>query len=242
MQGKTRQETIINYLRVKPSNHGEVETVLLFIPEREKIKSEISTDERKLIEETFKEQGTNLIPIIVRRTQPDEEDREYEVVYGQKWCIVAEEIGIDRLWTWVFDLKDSEIPLIQEKMSALAGNQTSLEPAPSSKTSEVQMQETTQSSDSLVKAIEINLEPSLLTELKAGNIQVNIEIKPNIQLETKSTSDLNNKTELNKNYDKLSVEQLKQLAKDRGLSGYSKMKKAQLVKLHKNWDNNQQSQ
>jgi len=241
MERKTRQETIIHYLRVKPSNHGEIETVLLFIPEREKIKSEISTDERKLIEETFKEQGTNLIPLIVRRIEPDEKDREYEVVYGRKWCIVAEEIGIDRLWTWVFDLKDSEIPLIQEKMSALAGNQTSLELASSSKTSEVQMQETTQSSDGLVKAIEINLEPSLLTELKAGNIQVNIEIKPNIQLETKSTSDLNNKTELNKNYDKLSVEQLKQLAKDRGLSGYSKMKKAQLVKLHKNWDKNQQN-
>jgi len=123
MERKTRQETIIHYLRVKPSNHGEVETVLLFIPEQEKIKSEISTDERKLIEETFKEQGTNLIPIIVRRIEPDKEDREYEVVYGQKWCIVAEEIGIDRLWTWVFDLKDSEIPLIQEKMTALAGDQ-----------------------------------------------------------------------------------------------------------------------
>ncbi|MDR9405239.1 MAG: hypothetical protein RI580_17610 [Halothece sp. Uz-M2-17] len=123
MQEKTAQEKIIHYLRVKPSTHGEVETVLLAIPNKEKVKSEISQEERKLIEETFKEQGTNLIPIIVRRIEPDEEDHEYEVVYGQKWCIIADELRIDRLWTWVFDLKDSDVPLIQEKMAALAGSQ-----------------------------------------------------------------------------------------------------------------------
>jgi len=233
MQGKTRQETIINYLRVKPSNHGEVETVLLAIPEREKVKSEISQEERKLIEETFKEQGTNLIPIIVRRIEPDEEEHEYEVVYGQKWCIIAEELGIDRLWTWVFDLKDNEIPLIQEKMAALAGNQTSLEPAPSSKTSEVQAQETTQSSDGLVQAIEINLEKSLVTELKAGKIQVNFEIKP--------TPDTSGENELKKIYEEVNVANLKKLAKERGLSTSSKMKKAELVQLHLDWHRDQKN-
>lgn len=122
-----RQNTIINYLKVKPSSHGQLDIELLVIPELDKVKNDISPDERKLIEETFKEQGTNLIPIIVRRIEPDEEDREYEVVYGQKWCIIAEEMGIDRLWTWVFDLeedqKEDQIPLIQEKMAALAGSE-----------------------------------------------------------------------------------------------------------------------
>ncbi len=223
MQGKTRQETIIHYLRVKPSNHGEVETVLLKIPEREKIKGKISADERKLIEETFKEQGTNLIPIIVRRIEPDEEENEYEVVYGQKWCIIADELGIDRLWTWVFDLDDDQVPLIQEKMAALAGNQTS----------EVQAQPNNQSSDDLVKAIEINLEKSLVAELKAGNIQVNFEIKP-----TPNTSGEN---ELKRIYEEINVTNLKKLAKERGLSVSSKMKKAELVKLHLDWHHDQQS-
>jgi len=230
MQGKTRQETIIHYLRVKPSNHGEVETVLLKIPEREKIKGKISADERKLIEETFREQGTNLIPIIVRRIEPDEEEHEYEVVYGQKWCIIADELGIDRLWTWVFDLDDDQVPLIQEKMAALAGNQTS----------EVQAQPNNQSSDDLVKAIEINLEKSLVAELKAGNIQINIEIAPNIQLDTKPASYSKSQDKFEKNdYNQLNKEQLKQLAKERGLSGYSKMKKAELIQLHLDWHHDQ---
>jgi hypothetical protein len=179
MQGKTRQETIIDYLRVKPSNHGEVETVLLAIPEREKVKSEISQQERELIEETFKEQGTNLIPIIVRRIKPNEEEHEYEVVYGQKWCIIAEELGIDRLWTWVFDLEDDQVPLIQEKMKALAGNQEFFTQSESSKNQENQSQQVQEnSSDGLVKAIEVNLEPSLLAEVKAGKLQATFEIKP----------------------------------------------------------------
>lgn len=179
MQSKTRQETIIDYLRVKPSNHGEVETVLLAIPDKETVKSEISPDEKKLIEETFKEQGTNLIPIIVRRIEPDEEEHEYEVIYGKKWCIIAEELGIDRLWTWVFDLENDEVPLIQQKMAALAGSQeffTKLEPYEKEESQSQQVQE--KSSDGLVKAFEVNLEPSLLAEVKAGKIQATFEIKP----------------------------------------------------------------
>ncbi|MFW6296437.1 MAG: hypothetical protein ACOC04_04535 [Halothece sp.] len=179
MQETTDQETIINYLRVKPSNHGEVETVLLAVPDKETVKSEISPDERKLIEQTFKEQGTNLIPIIVRRIEPDEEEHEYEVVYGQKWCIIAEELGIDRLWTWVFDLENDEVPLIQQKMAALAESQeffTKLEPQKKEENQSQQVQEN--SSDGLVKAFEVNLEPSLLAEVKAGKIQATFEIKP----------------------------------------------------------------
>lgn len=179
MERKVRQETIIDYLRVKPSTHGEVETGLLAIPNKEKVKNEILQQERELIEETFKEQGTNLIPIIVRRIEPDEEDHEYEVVYGQKLCIIAEELEIDRLWTWVFDLEDDQVPLIQEKMGALAGNQEFFTKSESSKNQENQSQQVQEnSSDGLVKAIEVNLEPSLLAEVKAGKLQATFEIKP----------------------------------------------------------------
>lgn len=128
MSSDNRQNTIINYLKVQPSSHGQLDIELLAIPDKETVKSEISQDERKLIEQTFREQGTNLIPIIVRRIEPDKEEHEYEVVYGQKWCIIAEELGIERLWTWVFDLENDEVPLIQQKMAALAGSQPLLEP------------------------------------------------------------------------------------------------------------------
>ena len=217
MPEKTDQETIIHYLRVKPSNHGEVETVLLKIPEREKIKSEISADEWKLIEETFKEQGANLIPIIVRRIEPDEEEHEYEVVYGQKWCIIAEELGIDRLWTWVFDLENNQVPLIQEKMAALARDQKTDPPKPP---------------DGLVKAFEVNLEPSLLAEVKAGKIQATFEIKPTFKVEPQP---------LTKEYKKMTVAELKALAQEREITGFSKCRKAELVKLHQNWDEKQNS-
>jgi hypothetical protein len=200
MSNKTRQEKIIDYLRVKPSNHGEVETVLLAIPEREKIKSDISPDERKLIEETFKEQGTNLIPIIVRRIEPDEDDREYEVIYGQKSCIIAEEMGIDRLWTWVFDLEDDQVPLIQQKMDALAGNPVLEAESKPFFHQESQSKAQTQSYNDVVKAVEINLEQSLVSELKAGKIQVNFEIKP--------TSETSSDNELKKIYEQVSATNL----------------------------------
>ncbi|PNW65437.1 UNVERIFIED_CONTAM: hypothetical protein BEN50_22975 [Euhalothece sp. KZN 001] len=208
MERKVRQETIIDYLRVKPSTHGEVETGLLAIPNKEKVKNEILQQERELIEETFKEQGTNLIPIIVRRIEPDEEEHEYEVVYGQKWCIIAEELGIDRLWTWVFDLEDDQVPLIQEKMGALAGNKPS---------------------DGLVKAFEVNLEPSLLAELNEGKVQIHIEIKPTVEVQKKS---------ITKEYNQMNATELKALAKKRGLTGYSRLRKQELVKLHQDWDKN----
>jgi hypothetical protein len=235
MQSKSRQEKIINYLRVKPSNHGEIETVLLAIPHREQI--EISPNERQVIEDTFKEQGTNLIPIIVRRIEPDENECEYEVVYGQKWCIVAEELGIERLWAWVFDLEDSQIPLVREQMDALAGSQESPSPEP--------INQNHASSDGLVKAVELNLSPSLVTEVKgvmsdirgviadirAGNLYFNLAIQP-----TSSTSD----STPDKEYQKCTVRKLRTLAKERGLSGYSDMRKEELIQLHRDYDRRRQ--
>jgi len=230
MERKVRQETIIDYLRVKPSTHGEVETGLLAIPNKENVKNEILQQERELIEETFKEQGTNLIPIIVRRIEPDEEDHEYEVVYGQKLCIIADELGIDRLWTWVFDLEDDQVPLIQEKMKALAGNQEFFTQSESSKNQESQSQPVQEnSSDGLVKAIEVNLEPSLLAELNEGKVQIHIEIKPTVEVQKKS---------ITKEYNQMNATELKALAKKRGLTGYSRLRKEELVKLHQDWDKN----
>lgn len=40
-------------------------------------------------------------------------------------------------------------------------------------------------------------------------------------------------------YNKMTVDQLKNLAKERGITGYSNKKKQALIKLHKDWDKNQ---
>lgn len=109
-----RQETIINYLRVKPQSFGEVEAEIV------KAKGAIAPIKRQLIESTLKQQGTNLIPIVIRRIDEDDEGNEYEAIYGHEWVLIAHEMGINRLHAWIMDVTDDQIPEIQETMRMLA--------------------------------------------------------------------------------------------------------------------------
>ena len=111
-----RQERIIHYLRIKECNSGEIEIDI--------VKTEdqiIPPIKERLIKDTLKEQGINLIPIIIRRlSQEDPDENEYDCVYGQEWVIIAKELGIVRLNAWVMDVTDEEIPALQERMKMMA--------------------------------------------------------------------------------------------------------------------------
>jgi hypothetical protein len=119
MDENQRRDRIVSYLRIKPLNHGQIYTFQIAIPPSENI--DISSEKRESIKESLTQQGTNLIPLVVRRTQAYSEEEEYELVYGANWCLVAKELDVEKLWVWVFDLTDEEAATVKLEMQQLLG-------------------------------------------------------------------------------------------------------------------------
>ncbi|MCT7950099.1 Rho termination factor N-terminal domain-containing protein [Ancylothrix sp. C2] len=112
------QNALIKRLLPKAINHGQLDTDLIAI--RPGFLPEITPERRLAIEKSLQAQGGNLATIIVRRSEAYK-DEEYEVVYGEDWCFVAKELGISRLWVWVFDLTDEQAAALREEMQVLLG-------------------------------------------------------------------------------------------------------------------------
>lgn len=123
-----RQNRIIEYLKIKPTHHGQLETCLLAIPDG--ISLELPPERLEEIRTSLTEQGTNLIPLMVRRSDAYGDDFEYEVIYGEEWCAVARELDIDRLWVWMFDLDDEQARVARAEMARLAGGKVMISPVP----------------------------------------------------------------------------------------------------------------
>lgn len=123
MDTAERRDRIVEYLRIKPISHGQVYTFQIAIPESEAI--EIPFERRENLQTSLTQQGSNLIPLIVRRTEAYSEEEEYEVVYGADWCLVAKELDIEKLWVWVFDMTDEQAAAAKEEMQQLLGSSDS---------------------------------------------------------------------------------------------------------------------
>ncbi|MBD2677709.1 MULTISPECIES: helix-hairpin-helix domain-containing protein [Nostoc] len=119
MNNAERRDRIVEYLRIKSISHGQVYTFQIAIPESEVL--EISSEKCEYLKNSLIQQGTNLIPLIVRRTEAYSEEEEYEVVYGADWCFVAKELDIEKLWVWVFDMTDEQVVAAKEEMQQLLG-------------------------------------------------------------------------------------------------------------------------
>lgn len=124
MDDKQRRERIVNYLKIKPLNHGQIYTFQIAIPPSENV--DISFERREYLKMSLTQQGTNLIPLIVRRTEAYSEEEEYELVYGADWCQAAKELDIEKLWVWVFDMTDEEVSTTKEEMQYLLGSDQTL--------------------------------------------------------------------------------------------------------------------
>lgn len=123
MERSDRRIRIGEKLKATPNNHAQVYTSLIAIPPSER---EISPTRRQELEASLSQHQSNLIPLILRRTTAYTEDEEFEVIYGADWCIVAQEIGIEKLWVWVFDIPDEEVDNIKAEMQQLLGNNIAL--------------------------------------------------------------------------------------------------------------------
>lgn len=114
-----RRVQIGSYLGIKPITHGQIHTFQIAIPNAETI--EILPERREILAQTLKEHQSNLASLVVRRIEADDDEKEYEIVYGADWCIVAEELEIERLWVWVFDLTDEQAITMKTEMEKLFG-------------------------------------------------------------------------------------------------------------------------
>ena len=114
-----RRIQIGSYLGIQPITHGQIHTFQIAIPNAETI--EILPERREILAQTLKEHQSNLGSLVVRRTKAYDDEKEYEIVYGADWCIVAEELEIERLWVWVFDLTDEQAITMKTEMEKLFG-------------------------------------------------------------------------------------------------------------------------
>lgn len=119
MDSSERRARIRANLGIEPISHGQVYTFQIAIPALEQ--QNISLERRQVIEETLTQHKSNLITLIVRRTEAYSEEEEYEVVYGADWCLVAKELDIEKLWVWVFDMNDEQAAAAKDKMQQLLG-------------------------------------------------------------------------------------------------------------------------
>jgi hypothetical protein len=118
MDRSSDRNRIIEYLQIKPISHSQIYTSQIAVPETQGV--EIPRDRREALRRSLIEQGSNLIPLIVRRTEAYSNEEEYEVVCGADWCIVAKELGIEQMWAWVFEMTDEEVAVTQAEMEQLA--------------------------------------------------------------------------------------------------------------------------
>ncbi len=130
MERSQDQDRIVEYLRIKPISHSQIYTSQIAIPDS--LRKEILRDRREALRRSLIEQDSNLIPLIVRRTEAYSNEEEYEVVCGADWFIVAKELGIEQLWAWVFEMTDEEVAAAQAEMELLA-------PQPAQKTAQIEI-------------------------------------------------------------------------------------------------------
>lgn len=69
---------------------------------------DIPAERYKALVKSLSEQGSNLIPLIVRLTENDDSEQQYEIVRGADWYQVAKEAEIKELWAWIYEMTDEQ--------------------------------------------------------------------------------------------------------------------------------------
>ncbi|MFM9267037.1 ParB N-terminal domain-containing protein [Tychonema sp. BBK16] len=178
------QNRIVEYLRIKPISHSQIYTSQIARPDS--LRKEIIRDRREALRRSLIEQGSNLIPLIVRRTEAYSNEEEYEVVCGADWYTVAKELGIEQMWAWVFEMTDEEVAAAQAEMELLA-------PQPTQKTPQI---------ETLFQQFELSFQQKVESLTK----QIEQSIKKNEDLLKKQVKSLTEQ-----NFDRDQIGQIKDL-------------------------------
>ncbi|WP_293353490.1 MULTISPECIES: Rho termination factor (modular protein) [unclassified Microcoleus] len=178
------QNRIVEYLRIKPISHSQIYTSQIAVPETQG--GEIPRERREALRRSLIEQGSNLIPLIVRPTEAYSNEEEYEVVCGSDWCIVAKELGLEQMWAWVFEMTDEEVVAAQAEMEHLA-------PQPTQKTAQL---------ETLLQQFELSFQKKVESLTK----QIEQSVKKNEDLLKKQVKAL-----AEQNFDRDQITQIKHL-------------------------------
>jgi hypothetical protein len=231
-------KNIIDILTPKRINHGQLHTFQIAINQQDLVNIDLT--KRELIAKTLGKFKTNIFPIIVRDTDQYEDDQEYEVVYGADWCMIAKELEIEKLWVWIVELTDQQVISFRSEIEQLSNINPVINPI------EIRGENH--------QNLPVDL---ILREIKTLQNQVNNLGDRIDNFEAKSSYVANNlavlvqeeiakqlpKTEQNlpqptiiqsdnqgKNYHKMTVRDLRKIAKERKINSYSTMKKDALIK------------
>ena len=124
MSQDIRRELISKNLGIKPINHGQVHAFQIALPDSRK--QPVSLEKRQAIEQSLLAHQSNLISLIIRRTDAyTDEDIEYELVYGADWLQIAQDLEIEKVWAWVFDMTDEQAIAAIAEMESLTDAQPS---------------------------------------------------------------------------------------------------------------------
>ncbi|MGE5660503.1 MAG: Rho termination factor N-terminal domain-containing protein [Actinomycetota bacterium] len=246
MDRTERSNRIRANLGIEPIIHGQVYTFQVAIPSSQQ--QEIPLEKRQLLEETLTQHKTNLISLIVRKTDSYSEEEEYEVVYGADWCLVAKELEIEKLWVWVFDMNDEQAAAAKAEMEQLVGSTIIplSPPSPSDGISDLK---------NLIQKLEKNLLQKIenianqVEQLKQARITNEVEAILKQQQESfvkiieellKSQPPIKQQKASNelakqvtstgrKNYKNLTVPELRQLATEKNINIPSRMRKPEII-------------
>ena len=110
---KNRQEE----LPAQPVNLELISTSQISVPEAQV--TDISSQRHEALVKTLTEQGSNLIPLIVRLLDNNDSEQQYEVVRGADWCQVAKETDMKELWAWIYEMTDEQAEMARTEMEQL---------------------------------------------------------------------------------------------------------------------------
>ncbi|CAD5925633.1 hypothetical protein PCC9214_00949 [Planktothrix tepida] len=243
-----RRVQIGSYLGIQPLTHGQIYTFQIAIPNAETI--DILLERRELLARTLREHESNLVSLVVRRTQAYDEEKEYEIVYGADWCIVAQELEIERLWVWVFDLTDEQAITMKTELEQLLGGGSIQAITPDLIRQDEQLLEV-QLTQQLSKWMELHKRDHEETQAKfktlsqmisSENTQINNRLQQLENTVNHLTAIVDKLTQLvekltvksthrDPKYSDMTVLKLKEIARKRKIKGYSKMNKPELIAI-----------
>ncbi len=188
--------------------------------------------------------GRNWVPVIVKEIAEDQ----YEVIGNSFVYAIAEEVGLERVWCIVADSSERTFELTRiltgesiPRVNLSTATRDEIKEAlqyliekPSSELKGVQLSIATNRLDEAPRKRWGNLEP--ITKLRCGitkgkkldALKEVFYLTPEVVPEVTTTEVT---TEANNKLNRLTIKQLKDMAKMKGISGYNKKKKQELIAL-----------